>query len=258
QVQTSNKFAALEEAGSGDVQGKELAIIEEAATGAAAQTNPKSPVTEKQDTVQQQLQNKGNAARVLNPAALDFNMNSAGIGSTNGGGVANRKGNGKLENKESTAQWVQRAFQGNEVDKLVGINTSCQDIPSQDTLVERDLSNKPEIQTKENLNQKLNEKIQWSGGKLWSEQREIDSDEDEVPIGAQHDEEPMYEDKEEEEQSINDKSINTTTSKDDIIQPKEKNGATEIKDTKGMKEQLPTSGKAGEGRGSDTVDPGGT
>ncbi|OIT19768.1 hypothetical protein A4A49_48194, partial [Nicotiana attenuata] len=68
----------------------------------------------------------------------------------------------------------------------------------------------------------------------------------------------MYEDKEEEEQSINDKSINTTTSKDDIIQPKEKNGATEIKDTKGMKEQLPTSGKAGEGRGSDTVDPGGT
>ncbi|OIT18933.1 hypothetical protein A4A49_56973, partial [Nicotiana attenuata] len=68
----------------------------------------------------------------------------------------------------------------------------------------------------------------------------------------------MYEDIEEEEQSINDKSINTTTSKDDIIQPKEKNGATEIKDTKGMKEQLPTSGKAGEGRGSDTVDPGGT
>lgn len=133
----------------------------------------------------------------MNPAAPAFNPNSVGIESTNGAVDTSPKGSEKAahKSKESTSKWVQKAFKGTAGVRTVGVNTSCQDIPSHDTLVDKELAQNPANQTDENNFPNLKERVQWSGGRLWSEQREVDSDEEEVPDGAPIDEEHVLEDK---------------------------------------------------------------
>lgn len=138
----------------------------------------------------QKLQHQtGNTAENLNRVAPEFYLNSADFGSTNGRAESNIRGSDKevTGGKESTAQWVQRAFNVNAGGITVGVNTFCQDFPSQDTLVEKELANNPEIQTNDTIFLKVTDRVQWSGGRLWSNQREEDSDADEVPLGAQID-----------------------------------------------------------------------
>ncbi|OIT38083.1 hypothetical protein A4A49_60368, partial [Nicotiana attenuata] len=258
QVQTSNKFAALEEEENGDEQGKQLAMAL-----VAVQSSPKSPAGGNHGTVQHHQQQIFNTARKLNPAAPEFNLNSAGIGSTNGGADSNTRGGGQEEirGKESTAQWVQRAFNGNAGGITVGVNTSCQDIPSQDTLVDKELASNPEIQTNDTVFPKVNEKVQWSGGKLWSNLREEDSDADEVPLGAQADEEPMHEEKEDEKQSVNGNAIITFDNKADDNSTKANTESKEQAVIKNIQDKAGSHGECvqnAEGIGIDAVDPGGT
>ncbi|OIT03570.1 hypothetical protein A4A49_57545, partial [Nicotiana attenuata] len=246
QLQTTNKYAVLEDAKDGDVQGKQLAIIEEMALG-AVQSDPKSPGKGKNGAVQNNQQQVTTFTGRLNPAAQEFNPNSAGIESTNGGA------NGKEipMGRETTSQWVKRAFKANDV----GTNTSCQEIPSQDTMVDRELANNPEIQANDIPVLKVGERDQRIGGRLWSDQRKIDSEEDEVPLGAQPDKEPIHEDKEEEEQSVNGNAIVTTNNADVAPIP----GRTaEIEVTQDRQEEQNIQGNIEEAVRIDAVDPGGT
>lgn len=55
----------------------------------------------------------------------------------------------------------------------------------------------------------VNEIAQWSGGRLWSNQIEEDSDEGEVSEGVPADEEPIEDDQKGEEQSVNGNPIVT-------------------------------------------------
>ncbi|OIT04318.1 hypothetical protein A4A49_65124, partial [Nicotiana attenuata] len=222
------------------------------ATGEIKYT-PKSTATGKYDVVKQQQQQAGHTVGKLNPTAPEFNINSAGVGSTNGGTET------KLHRyNESTAEWVQRAFLGTTGENIVGINTSYQEIPSQDTLVDMELGNNPEIQTKEKFLSKVNERVQWSGGKLWSDQREIDPEENDVPAGAQHDEEPVHEDKEEEEKNVNGEASVAISNKEDAAATKEKNDAVEKLATKEPQEENSSQVNPAEGVGTGAVDPGGT
>ncbi|XP_070022141.1 uncharacterized protein [Nicotiana sylvestris] len=297
QVQITNKFVALGDDESNEVHGKELAIIEEVqeishvdvaspsnkrkqgngkhntqsgngnqmATG-EVQTTPRSTAGRKKEAAFQQKQQIGNEGEKLNPAAPEFNRSSAGIGSTNGGSEAMVN-----KPKKTTSQWVQRTFIGNT---LVGVNTSCKDTPSQDTMVEMEMANILEIQTNENFLPQMKERVQWSGGKLWSEQREDDSEENEVPVGAKHDEELVLEEKEEEEKSVNGEETVTVTNKEEIAAekrkierdnsndetavPKEKIDAKEQHTTKQIQEGNTYQLHIKEGVGMDAIDSGGT
>ncbi|XP_019240885.1 PREDICTED: uncharacterized protein LOC109220870 [Nicotiana attenuata] len=110
--------------------------------------------------------------------------------------------------KESTAAWVQRAFKINEV----AINTSVQEVPSQDTMVEADLAKnnqKEKIVDTDFEVFKSNEKIKWSGSKLWANQTEEDAEEGLIPDAMQSEEEDGGDTKEDEDPSVNDKQKGT-------------------------------------------------
>lgn len=191
QVQVANKFAVLEVIDEEDEPGNQLALVEASAT-------PKAPGNGNQDERQKHTGN-------LNPAAPAFTPNSSGIGSANDRVNTSPKGKAKEihKTKESTAQWVERTFNTKTGEGSVGINISYQDIPSQDTMVDKELAKSPALPDGTKF-PTLQERVQWRGGRLWSDQREEDSEADEVPEGAKVDEEPVVEEQEEEEQSVND------------------------------------------------------
>ncbi|OIT07880.1 hypothetical protein A4A49_07314 [Nicotiana attenuata] len=108
---------------------------------------------------------------------------------------------------------------------------------------------------------KVNEMVQWVGGRLWSDQREEDSDAEEVPVGAPVDEEPMYAEQEEEEQSVNGDRIVTINNNTDGNTNK---ADAEGKDKETNNDNLEATGTDGnyadnaEGIGTNAGDPGGT
>lgn len=60
--------------------------------------------------------------------------------------------------------------------------------------MDKELANTPAKQTYGIYFPKVNERVLWSGGILWSNQRVEDSDADEVPKGVPDDEESTYDD----------------------------------------------------------------
>ncbi|XP_070032135.1 uncharacterized protein [Nicotiana tomentosiformis] len=256
QVQVGNKFAVLEVMDDEEENGNQLMLVDD-------QPSPRNPVTRDQITAQQRQKSNANNARKLNPAAPVFNPNSVGIGSTNGCVDTTPTGKGKETNraKESTAQWVQRTFK----DNAVGINTSCQDIPSQDTLVDRELAKTTDNQSSGAKTRsdfpKVNERVQWSGGRLWSDQIEEDSDEGEVPDGVPADDEPIDDDQEGEEQSVNGDPIVTgknTSEENPNNVNMESNEQEAGKDRQVATRSDGIGTENSEGRGTDAVDPEGT
>nr|XP_009759677.1 PREDICTED: uncharacterized protein LOC104212169 [Nicotiana sylvestris] len=161
-VQVANKFAILQGMDEEEEHVSQLAMV-------VANATTNSSALHNQASMKQKPKNMVNNEGKLNPAAQAFHINSSGIGSTNG--LVN--GNEASKAKNDTAQWVERSFKDKTREGIVKINTSCQEIPSQDTLVNKDA------------------------------QREYDSEENEVPLGAQADEEPNEKDKKEDEQSVN-------------------------------------------------------
>lgn len=117
-----------------------------------------------------------NVAGRLNPVAPAFNPNSNEIASSKKGNNFKSTGNENGDRlvahqgvpKESTAQWVNRTFVGN-----VTTNQSCQEIPSQSVDV-----------TAVDGMSKGDERLQFSGGKLWCYQVEDDSEERELLDGV--------------------------------------------------------------------------
>ncbi|OIS99394.1 hypothetical protein A4A49_62655, partial [Nicotiana attenuata] len=79
------------------------------------------------------------------------------------------------QRKESTAQWVSRAFAVNKVT----MNQSCQEIPSQAIDPE-------EVAVQELIKQK----VKWTGGKLWDDQTEDDPDEGDLSEGYEEEKVP--------------------------------------------------------------------
>ncbi|XP_070014294.1 uncharacterized protein [Nicotiana sylvestris] len=150
-----------------------------------------------QASTKQKTKNMVNNEGKLNPAAQAFHLNSSGISSTNG--LVNGKEASKAKN--DTAQWVERSFKDKTGEGIVKINKPCKEIPSQDTLVNKVLNKKPNSKVEGSKSFTFKERVQECGGRLWEAQREYDSEENEVPLGAQDDEEPNENDKEEDEQS---------------------------------------------------------
>lgn len=110
--------------------------------------------------------------KTLNAAAPEFNPTSPRTGVSKDGNKDSSIDKVKEKfapNKESTSQWVQRTFGGN----LVATNTSCQEIPSQDSFDANKLV-------------KESGKIQLGEGKLWSHQTKEDSEENEL-LGDEED-----------------------------------------------------------------------
>ncbi|XP_070040196.1 uncharacterized protein [Nicotiana tomentosiformis] len=130
------------------------------------------------------------ATRKLNPAATIFNPTAPGItmlkktNNTNVNGSENAGTEGVL--KETTAQWVSRAFD----DNLVLTNQSCQEIPSQSVD-----TNAPAAVLKEF------DRLQLSGSRLWCQQLEEGSEDGELPQGVIGDDEVTEEEREVDEQN---------------------------------------------------------
>nr|XP_009800037.1 PREDICTED: uncharacterized protein DDB_G0287625-like [Nicotiana sylvestris] len=184
-----------------------------------------------QASTKQKPKNMVNNEGKLNPAAQVFHLKSSRISSTNG--VVNGKEASKAKN--DTAQWVERSFKNKTGEGIVKINKPCQENPSQDTLVNKVLNKTPNSHAEGSKSATFKERVQGCGGRLWDTQREYDSEENEVPLGAQADEEPNEKDKEEDEQSVNGEPHAND------------NNTTEITELRNY-----------EGRGPDVNDPGGT
>ncbi|OIS95635.1 hypothetical protein A4A49_04517 [Nicotiana attenuata] len=119
QIQTTNKFAALQAEEEGD-NGNQMIIVE---------------ADVRHDTQRQ---------KDLNPNASVFIPKSTGVASSKRGNVeyddeegniikeGSNKGKATTVQKEATTAWVNRIF----AEKIVATNQSCQDIPSQDTEVD--------------------------------------------------------------------------------------------------------------------------
>lgn len=139
----------------------------------------------------------------LNSVAPTASPNSVGVVAQNECEESRSKGRNTDEKsrKETTTQWVQRTFNGN----VVATNTSCQDIPSQDTRVEGQLvkNTKNELTVDAKFEKfRSNERIKWSGGRLWADQTEEDSEEGEIQDEMQSDEETGGDEIEEKKQSV--------------------------------------------------------
>ncbi|XP_070022454.1 uncharacterized protein [Nicotiana sylvestris] len=152
-----------------------------------------------QASTEQKQKNMVNNWGKLNPAAQAFHLNSSGIISNNG------LDNGKeaSKSKNDTTQWVERNFKDKTGEGIMKINKPCQEIPSQDTIVNKVLNKNPNSQAEGSKLSTFKERVQECGGRIWEAQREYDSEENEVPLGAQADDEPNENDKEEDEQSVN-------------------------------------------------------
>nr|XP_016448465.1 PREDICTED: probable basic-leucine zipper transcription factor F [Nicotiana tabacum] len=196
-VQVTNKFAILQGMDEEEEHVNQLAMV-----AANAVTN--SPAVHNQASTKQKPKHMVNNEGKLNPASQAFHLNSSRIGSTNG--LVNGKEASKAKN--DTAQWVERSFKDKTGDGIVKINTSCQKITSQDTLLNKELNKTPNSHAEGSKSSTFKERVQGCGGRLWDAQREYDSEENEVPLRAQDDEEPNEKDKEEDEQSVNEQSVN--------------------------------------------------
>ncbi|XP_070015217.1 uncharacterized protein [Nicotiana sylvestris] len=200
-VQTANKFPLLEVIDDGNNENNQLAIVE-------VNASQNSPV-----------QNSNEAGR-LNPAAPAFRPTDFGIASSKVGNTPNSKEAGKGDRvtidqgvpKETTAQWVGRTFVNN-----TATNQSYQDVHSQsmkftgiDGIVEGD------------------EGLQLDGKKLWHQQTEVDSEEGEVPDGANGEEESADEENDQEEQSVNNKNKGQETRVESSNTVKESVQITEV------------------------------
>ncbi|OIS95636.1 hypothetical protein A4A49_58716, partial [Nicotiana attenuata] len=173
-------------------QDNQLAIINEVQE--VIQLDKVSPVRRgNKITNNSPKKNHNGSGKSLNPTAPIFSPTAP----------TNQTVNEEVRNAKSTAAWVQRAFVGN----TVGINTSCQDIPSQDTRVEGELA---KMSAKVNATDavprdgefKSSERVQRSGGKLWSNQIEEDPEEGLIPDRMQDERDSDF-DLEDEEQSVN-------------------------------------------------------
>ncbi|OIT19748.1 hypothetical protein A4A49_40203 [Nicotiana attenuata] len=169
-VQTANKLAALQTEEE-STEGNQLAIVE------AGDTTP--------------------IQKELNPGAAIFTPKSTGVASSkrdiagsNSREIQVIKATATTGN-ESTSQWVNRTFSV----RNVTTNQSYQEIQSQSL----DMST---ILEQENLK----DKVTFSGGKLWCEQHEEESDEGEFLEGHEDVEEVKDKDPDLEEQSVNGKS----------------------------------------------------
>uniref|UniRef100_A0A1S3YV32 Homeobox protein 9-like n=1 Tax=Nicotiana tabacum TaxID=4097 RepID=A0A1S3YV32_TOBAC len=218
----------------------------------AANAATNSSALHNQASTKQKPKNMVNNEGKLNPAAQAFHLNSSGISSTNG--LVNGKEASKA--KYDTAQWVERSFKDKIGEGIVKINKPCQEISSQDTLVNKVLNKTPNSQAEESKSSTFNERVQGCGGRLWDAQREYDSEENEVPLGAQADEEPNEKDKEEDEQSVNGEphgNDNNTTGNCLI-----KGGSENVEHNNNFQIAEVTEIRNYEGRGPEVNDPGGT
>ncbi|OIT21953.1 hypothetical protein A4A49_35477 [Nicotiana attenuata] len=171
QIHTTNKFVALQMEDEANER-NQLAIVEEG---------------DVQNTPTQ---------KVLNPDAAVFTPKSTGVASSKRGNV---QPNGEKNlskpaadgGKETTLQWVNRTFP----DPKVTTNQSCQEI----TFQSLDTSIIPE---QENLKDRVN----FTGGRLWDQKHEEESDEGEFLEGHEDVEEVHDKDPDVEEQSVNGKS----------------------------------------------------
>ncbi|OIT31563.1 hypothetical protein A4A49_10229 [Nicotiana attenuata] len=109
--------------------------------------------------------------------------------------------NKQLAVVDEVQEVVNKAFGGN-----VGTTTkSCQDIPAQSI----ETNNKAKFP-------KINEKVQWSGGRLWANQIEEDLEKGEIPKGAQGEIDSTNEEVEDKDQSVNEKGLKSNTSANKI------------------------------------------
>ncbi|XP_075074764.1 uncharacterized protein LOC142162321 [Nicotiana tabacum] len=158
--------------------------------------------------------------------------------------------------KNNTAQWVERSFKDKTGEGIVKINKPCKKIPSQDTLVNKVLNKKPNSKAEGSKSSTFKERVQEYGGRLWEAQMEYDSEENEVPLGAQDDEEPNENDKEEDEQSVNGEihaNDNNTTGNYLI-----KEGSENVEHINNFQTAEVTEISNYEGRCPEVNDPGGT
>ncbi|XP_070015513.1 uncharacterized protein [Nicotiana sylvestris] len=224
-IQLANKFAILQGMDEEEEPVNQLAMV-------AANVATNSSALHNQASTKQKPKNMVNNEGKLNPASQAFQLNSSGISSTNG--LINGKEASKAKN--DTAQW---------------------EIPSQDTLVNKVLNNKnPNSQAEGSKSSIFKERVQECGGRLWEAQREYDSEENEVPLGAQVDEEPNENDKEEDEQSVNGEiyaNDNNTTGNYLI-----KEGSENVEHINNFQTAEVTEISNYEGRGPEVNDPGGT
>lgn len=151
QIQVANKFAALD-------------VIEEEEHFEDNQL----AVVENNNVLNSSRPNPSDTRKKLNLTAPVYKPSSPGIGTVKDGNNSAIKANDKEKEqamgKESTAQWVSRAFGGNNVTT----NQSCQEIPTQS------------LDTNELAEQQfLKERVTSSRGRLWCDQVEEDSEEGE-------------------------------------------------------------------------------
>ncbi|OIT01019.1 hypothetical protein A4A49_60046, partial [Nicotiana attenuata] len=160
QVQTANKFAALENEES-EVDGDNQLTL-------GNTNNVSIPSANTQAT-----------GRALNALAPAFDPKSSGKKTRMGKSGTNEAEQigekNQKQRKESTAQWVSRAFAVNKVT----MNQSCPEISSQ------------EIDPEEVAEQELiKQKVKWTGGKLWDDQTEDDPDEGDLLEGYEEENVP--------------------------------------------------------------------
>nr|XP_016466379.1 PREDICTED: uncharacterized protein LOC107789125 [Nicotiana tabacum] len=239
-VQVANKFAILQGMDEEEEPINQLAMV-------ADNVATNSSTIHNQESTKQKTKNMVNNEGKLNPAAQAFHLNSSGISSTNG--LVNGKEASKAKNE--TAQWVERSFKDKTGEGIVKINKPCKEIPSQHTLVNKVLNKKPNSKAEGSKSSTFKERGQKCGGRLWEAQMEYDSEENEVPLGAQDDEEPNENEKEEDEQSVNGEihaNDNNTTGNYLI-----KEGSENVEHINNFQTTEVTKG-----RGPEVNDPGGT
>ncbi|OIT22123.1 hypothetical protein A4A49_30908 [Nicotiana attenuata] len=133
-------------------------------------------------------------------------------------------------------------------------------VPSQDTMVDKELTKAPATQPDGTNFPTVQERVQWKGGKLWADQREEDPEANEVPEGVQADDEPVMTDQEDDEQSLNDQPSAIENQSNAIVLYKG-NEMPYIQDatneTQVTSHDGPSHGESA-GRGGEAVDPGGT
>ncbi|XP_070022195.1 uncharacterized protein [Nicotiana sylvestris] len=244
-VQVANKFAILQGMDEEEEPVNQLAMV-------AANVATNSSALHNQASTNQKPKNMVNNEGKLNPAAQAFHLNSSGISSTNG------LVNGKEASKEKndTAQWVERSFKDKTGEGIVKINKPCKEIPSQVTLVNKVLNKNPKSQAEGSKSSTFKERVQECRGRLWEAQREYDSEENEVPLGAQADEEPNENDKEEDEQTVNGEihANDTNTTGNYLI----KEGSENVEHINNLQTAEVTEISNYEGRGPEVNDVGGT
>ncbi|XP_009765759.1 uncharacterized protein [Nicotiana sylvestris] len=244
-VQVANKFAILQ-----GIDEEEELVNQLAMVAADAATN--SPTLHNQASTKPKPKNMVDNEGKLNPSAQAFHLNSSGISSTNG--LVNGKETSKAKN--DNAQWVQRRFKDKTGERIVKINKPCQEIPSQDTLVNKVLNKTPNSQAEGSKSSTLKERVQGCRGRLWDAQREYDLEENEAPLGAQADEEPNEKDKEEDEQSVNGEphANDNNTTGNFVIKGRSEN----VEHNNNFQIAEVTENRNYEGRGPELNDPGGT